>query len=144
MASWQPLQIYSGWFTAYIILWMGFLVALSIYETRTQRLGVRILDAVAVLCLGYTFGQAAAFHIGVQADQWAMVSLGVSAVFAVLLMPYVLIQRRHQSREEVAAAKARLRAKAIHERRHVGADAVRYLECEFCRRELNEYTDLRR
>lgn len=138
MEPWEPLQLYSGWFIAYVVLFIGFGVAMTIYQTRRRRLGERILEVAAVLCFGFVFGQAAAFHVGVQADEWAVVGFGVLAAFAVLLVPFVLLERRKQTDEEAATAKARRNAKALHERLHGGADAIRYLECEFCRRESSD------
>jgi peptidoglycan/LPS O-acetylase OafA/YrhL len=95
-----PLQFYNGWFMAFVYVWMGVCVAVTIYQTRRRRLGERILEVVAVVCITLAFGQAAGFHVGMQAIEWAAVGAGVIAAFAVLLAPLVLIQRTQQSDQE--------------------------------------------
>lgn len=91
MGPWQPLHVYAGWFTFYVWVWVGVLVAISIYETRQWRaLPGRVLGVVAAVCIGFASGQMAAFHIGVQASEWLVVAFGLAVVFAMLLAPFYL------------------------------------------------------
>lgn len=133
MESWQPLQVTFGSAAALHVVFAGFGVAASIYHARQQRIRESILDVVAGVCLGFTISQALEFESVTQATQWSVVTGAMVVVFSLL---YFFIRPR-PTREEVAAAKTRLRTKVLHERLHQGAGAVRYLECEFCRDEVN-------
>lgn len=133
MDTWQPLQVTFGSATVFHVLFVALGVAASIYHARQQRIQESILDVVAGVCIGFTFSQAIEFGSGPQATQWFVVTGATVVAFSLL---YFFI-RPQPTRKEVAAAKARLRTKALHERLHQGAGAVRYLECEFCRDEVN-------
>jgi uncharacterized membrane protein len=133
MGSWPPLHLYHGWFTFYVGVFIVVAVAIAVYDTRRSGLARRILAIVAAVCIAFAAGQMAAFHIGPQAIEWLVVAIGLTVVFALVLAPFYI---RRPSAEEIAAVNARRTAQAVHERLHIGAHAMRYMECEFCRREL--------
>jgi hypothetical protein len=82
VTSWQPLQ-FTAWEGTYVF--MLFVGAITIYETRRDKPILRAISVVLGLCIAFAVGQMAGFHIGQQADEWAAVTFGVVLVSGVLV-----------------------------------------------------------
>ncbi len=63
---------------------MAFTAAVTINESRRNSPILRGIDIVFSLCLAFAAGQAAGFHVGQQADQWAIVCLAALVLFGTL------------------------------------------------------------
>jgi hypothetical protein len=63
---------------------MLFVGAIMIYESRADNSILRAIYVVLGLSIAFAVGQAAGFHVGQQADEWAVVALGVVLVSGAL------------------------------------------------------------
>ena len=81
MEAWQPLQL-TNWPGIYIF--MAFAVAITIYNSRRNRPLLRVIDVVLAVPVAFAVGQLAGFHVGKQAEEWAIVAI-VAAFFAAVL-----------------------------------------------------------
>jgi small neutral amino acid transporter SnatA (MarC family) len=91
---WQPLQFtLGGWFAPFMLLWIAGGIAVTIHQSRKERFLERILQVVAALCVFFAFGEAAAFHLGTQANEWMVVGGVLIVAFALLYGLLVLTER---------------------------------------------------
>lgn len=86
---WQQLQ-FTNWPGTYVF--MAFVGAITIYESRRNSPSLRAIDAVLSVCVAFAGGQMAGFHIGQQADEWAIVAIAafiLASIVSVLCHAFI-------------------------------------------------------